>query len=621
MGEDKHSEGLRGCGGQAGGQSGHIELDIQLALATHIGDGGITADELTRASELVMGAASALEIRRANGELQWMDLPEHDPRPLLAYADEQRTWVHDVLVLGIGGSALGTTALATALLHPYHNLLDRKARQGRPRLFVLDNVDPDQTAGLLELLDPRHTLVNVVSKSGSTAETAAAYLVLRGLLEEFFGSDPDPRGAVRSRLVFTTDPERGALREIASEEGITAFPVPPGVGGRFSVLSAVALLPAALCGIDVTALLAGARAMDQRISSEPGVANPAGLFAAVQFLEYVHYGRNISVLMPYSARLPDLADWYRQLWAESLGKARDRHGRLVHVGPTPVKALGATDQHSQVQLYVEGPDDKIITFISVGDFDHRVPIPALHKDKDSLSYLGNHDLGELMAAELKATAWALARAGRPSLRIHVPRVDASCMGELFFMLEYAAAVMGELLDIDAFDQPGVEAGKRATYALMGRPGFDQVLDELSGWSGGSTYGAGFSDQSANQPTLRPAVRVWLESEGKVFGEGPLRLLEGVRETGSLRQAALRMGMSYNKAWHLIRRLEKKLGVELLARDVGGRGGGGSRLTPSAEELVRRFTVFAQGASQAVVALFRKHFGDDWSEGSNKEGQR
>ncbi len=460
-----------------------VSLDATLALEEAIGHGGITSSEYTAGLDQVCQAQKSLERRRAAGELPWMDLPGIDPSPYLAFAEKWRGRFDNLLVLGIGGSALGTTALGTALLHPYHNVLPESAREGRPRLFVLDNVDPDQTAALFDILDWKRTLVSVVSKSGSTAETAAAYLMARGMLQERPAPGERRTDAFRRHLVFTTDPEAGVLREIGRDEGITMFDVPPGVGGRFSVLSAVGLLPAALCGMDVPSLLGGAQAMDERIRDGAGADNPAGAYALIQYLEYVNHGRRISVMMPYSARLRDVADWYRQLWAESLGKAVDRNGRELHVGATPVKALGATDQHSQVQLYAEGPDDKVVCFLRVGRFDREAVVPPLHAEKDSLGYLGGSDLGSLLNAEQKATAWALAQRGRPSVRIDVPRVNARHVGELIFMLEYATALAGELFNVDAFDQPGVELGKRATYALMGRRGYEELARQIEGAAG------------------------------------------------------------------------------------------------------------------------------------------
>jgi len=413
-----------------------------------------------------------IEHRRSGG-LAWLELPHRDPTELLAYADEVRSRFDTLVVLGIGGSALGTTALATALLHPYHNMLPKAERSGAPRLFVVDNVDPDDIAGLFQYMDMRSTLVNVVSKSGSTAETMAAYLIVRRLLEQQV-----PAGEVADHLVFTTDPYSGVLRKIGRLDKIRLFEIPAGVGGRFSVLSPVGLLPAALLGIDVRGLLAGAAAMLSRFEEADVVANPAYVYAALHFLEDTRFHRRINVMMPYSNRLRDVAGWYRQLWAESLGKAIDRQGRTVHAGLTPIRALGVTDQHSQVQLYVEGPDDKVVTFLRVKRFEQEVVVPALQDDEDPLAYLGGHSLGELLNAEQKATAWALARRKRPSVTIHLPAVDAPSLGQFFMLLETATAVTGELYDINAFDQPGVELGKEATYALMGRVGFEDLAAEI-----------------------------------------------------------------------------------------------------------------------------------------------
>jgi glucose-6-phosphate isomerase len=359
------------------------------------------------------------------------------------------------------------------LLPFYYNELDAAARGGRPKLYVLDNVDPDETAALLGRLDLRRTLFNVVSKSGSTGETMADYLVVAEKLEAMLG-----REAMAKHLVFTTDPAGGALRHMGGLMGVPMFEIPPGVGGRFSVLSPVGLLPAALTGMDVPALLKGASDMSAHLVETEGWDNPACAFAGIQYLHHTVFDRRVSVMMPYSARLRDFADWFRQLWAESLGKAVDRQGRTVNTGPLPVKSLGVTDQHSQLQLYAEGPDDKVITFLGVREFEHTIPIPAPGEEAASLGYLGGHTITDLMWAEQKGTAWALARKGRPSLTLTLPRVDAYHVGGLIYLLEMATAVSGELYDIDAFDQPGVELSKQATYALMGRPGFEELAKEI-----------------------------------------------------------------------------------------------------------------------------------------------
>jgi glucose-6-phosphate isomerase len=241
------------------------------------------------------------------------------------------------------------------------------------------------------------------------------------------------------------------------------------------VLAPVGVLPAALIGIDVAALLAGAGDMRRRCAEGELAANPAGAFAVLQWLAHARHGRGIHVLMPYADPLRDFAAWFVQLWAESLGKI---HPDGTSVGPTPLPALGATDQHSQVQLFMEGPADKTVTFVAVAGREERGPIPALHADVPDLAYLGGHSLGALLEIERRATAGALAARGRPNMTLTLDTVDAWHVGGLIMLLEIATAYAGELYGVNAFDQPGVELGKRFTYGMMGRPGFEQARAEF-----------------------------------------------------------------------------------------------------------------------------------------------
>lgn len=371
-----------------------------------------------------------------------------------------------VLVLGIGGSALGTRALLTALRPAGWNELSDEAREYFPRLTVLENVDPASVSAALQRIDPRRVLVNVVSKSGATAETLAQYLVVRQWLEAAVGPE-----APSHHMVFTTDPEKGALRQIAAKDNIPSLEVPPPVGGRFSVLSPVGLLPAALVGIDVDALLRGARKALRKAESSRLLENPAALLSGLLWAADARQGARMHVLMPYSDRLRDFAEWYRQLWAESLGKRVNRLGEEVWTGPTPLSAVGATDQHSQVQLFMEGPYDKVVTFIRVEDHGVQVPIPRRSGLPEDVAYLSGHSLGELLAAELDATAAALARSGRMNAMITLPRIDAEIFGELLMFFQLATGYAGIWYGVDPFDQPGVELGKRLTFAAMGRPGY------------------------------------------------------------------------------------------------------------------------------------------------------
>jgi glucose-6-phosphate isomerase len=450
-----------------------IFLDIERSMAGTIGERGLTQEMMDGLASRLEEARGAVLRAAGTGMMGFMDLPTADPYSILSYADNIRGDIDALVVIGIGGSALGTTALASALLPFYYNELDPEARGYSPRLYVLDNVDPDETAALLGRLDLERTLFNVISKSGATGESMAGYLLVEERLEALFG-----REGLSRHLVFTTDPSGGALRHIGELLGITMFDIPPDVVGRFSVLSPAALLPAALTGMDVRSLLGGAADMATWIGQTAGWGNPASVFAGIQYLHYTRFDRRVSVMMPYSARLRDVADWFRQLWAESLGKAVDRQGRTISMGPLPVKSLGVTDQHSQLQLYAEGPDDKVITFLGVGEFENTITIPAPGEDAASLAYLGGHTIAELMWAEQKGTAWALAKGGRPSITITVPRVDAYHVGALIYLLEMATAVSGELYGIDAFNQPGVELSKQATYALMGRPGYEKLAGEI-----------------------------------------------------------------------------------------------------------------------------------------------
>ncbi len=370
-----------------------------------------------------------------------------------------------VLVLGIGGSALGMKALLNALKRPGWNELDDEGRDFFPRLTVLDNVDPTSVAEALRRIDPRRALVNVISKSGGTSETMAQYLVVRQWLEQALGP------AAARHLVFTTDPARGALREIAARDGIAALEVPPAVGGRFSVLSPVGLLPAALVGIDIEGLLSGARDALAGAEGEDLLLNQAALWSALHWAADTSLGARIHVLMPYTDRLREFAEWYRQLWAESLGKAKDRRGQEVHTGPTPLAAVGPTDQHSQVQLFMEGPFDKVVTFMAVDRFAEDVTIPQSAGLPADLAYLPGHTLAGLLQAEYQATSAALASMGRMNCSLHLPELSARTLGEAIMFFQLATGYAGVWYGVDPFDQPGVELGKRLTSAAMGRPGY------------------------------------------------------------------------------------------------------------------------------------------------------
>jgi glucose-6-phosphate isomerase len=402
---------------------------------------------------------------KRDGALGFAKLPyqsDEDLADLKKLASEVREEFKCVIVVGIGGSDLGARAVHRALNHQFYNLRET------PRLFFLgDTTDPVAIREVLDVVDLQETAVIVISKSGNTVEQMSTFVYLRQLLLEAVGEERS-----RKHLIILTDAEKGTLREIVELEGYRSLPVPGDVGGRFSVLTNVGLFPLAIAGIDIDLLLAGAKAMDEYDTKQAATENELFHYALLQIEHYQH-GRPISVLMPYSYGLREVGFWFRQLWAESLGKKVDLQGSVVHVGPTPIAAVGPTDQHSQVQLYMEGPADKVFTFITVQEPKVNMTLPESYADKEGVAYLKGHSFNEILLAEQRATAHALEEEGRPSCTITLPVLTAKEVGELLYFFEMATAYAGALLDINTYDQPGVEIGKQYMYGLMGRPGYEE----------------------------------------------------------------------------------------------------------------------------------------------------
>jgi glucose-6-phosphate isomerase len=452
-----------------------LTINYRNAMAAAVGPAnGVTDAMLNEIAPVVAEQHARLSAEHAAGGQRWMDLPSDTAlvTEIETFAAEVRARYQDFILVGIGGSSLGAIATLQALTHPFRNVLPAETRGG-PRFFVLDNPDPEKVAATLETVNLASTLVNVVTKSGQTAETMANFLAVRQALEAAVGPE-----RAHQQIVATTDPAEGLLRALADQEGYRTFPVPPGVDGRMTVLSAVGLLPAAICGCDTDGLLAGARAMRSRTETADVRQNPAYLLAALCILADTRLGKSILVTMPYADALFGLSDWFRQLWAESLGKRLSLDNEVVFTGQTPIKALGAIDQHSQIQLYTEGPNDKLISFIAVEEYRARVTIESVPDGIPELDYLQGAELGQLLQREQVATAWALTETQRPNFTIGVPTIDAAILGELFYLFELQTVMGGALLNVNPFGQPGVEAGKNATYALMGREGYETLQEEL-----------------------------------------------------------------------------------------------------------------------------------------------
>ncbi|MEI8003808.1 MAG: hypothetical protein WCG94_05680, partial [Methanothrix sp.] len=348
---------------------------------------------------------------------------------------------------------------------------------GYPKLFFIGNTtDPEPIYELLELVDLKETLIMMSSKSGNTVEQMASFLILRDKLIDEVG----PVKA-KEQILCLTDANSGTLRQIVDLEGYRSVAIPGDVGGRFSVLSVAGLLPLACAGIEVERLLEGARDMDEQDSKSAEDASVglsevsmAAQYAYHQYLAYERHNLRINVLFMYSYKMREVGSWFRQLWAESLGKRVNRLEEEVHIGPTPISSLGPTDQHSQCQLYMEGPADKIFSFVRVKAAKRDIELPDAFPTIDGVSYLKGINLQRILLAEQEATAEALAQAGKPSTLLELSELNAYNLGQLLYFFELATVYAGSLWNIDPFNQPGVELGKQLMFQKLGRKGFEQI---------------------------------------------------------------------------------------------------------------------------------------------------
>ena len=443
----------------------NIHFDEKNLLASRVGkQNGVTSEEINAATPAALDALAAFKKSSEQGHFGFPQLPLQTSsiQSISAYAKELRGSRDTVCVVGIGGSALGAWALDCAMHGPHP-----VQAKTHPRLVVLDNVDPVFTELALNSMNPKKTQVVVIAKSGSTAETIATFLIVQDWLTSKLG-----KKAAQHVSVVTSE-GRGDLKKLATEEKYTTFHLPENVGGRFSVLSAVGLLPAALIDIDIRKIAKGAAAMTNQSWQSNLQQNVALRSALLHYLVMTKRNKSIQVAFPYSNQLWGTAFWFRQLWAESLGKAKNRKGETVNVGQTPVAALGTTDQHSQVQLYMEGPNDKVFTFWAVKKFASQGKIPKAKIGFESFDYLAGQNLAKLIDAEQRSTAAALVENGRPNCTMTLDRLDEEHIGAVLQLMEFQTAFVGEMLDINAFDQEGVELGKKFTFGLMGRAGYDE----------------------------------------------------------------------------------------------------------------------------------------------------
>lgn len=450
-----------------------LRLDYNNMTEEFVGKDGITSQELKSIKYEAINALNKVQASKGKGWLGWTDLPYNQKdivADINATAKTIRKTAKNFVVLGIGGSALGPIAVFQALCHLHYNDLPNKCRKG-PKFYVEDNVDPERMKALLDVINVEETVFNVITKSGATSETMTQYLIIYGILKKRLGDK------AKDHIIATTSENTGNLIKLARSEGFKTFYIPDGVGGRFSELCPVGLLPAAVLGIDIGEMLAGAAYIDRICSTDKFHKNPALINAALQILA-IRKGKNISVMMPYSDGLKYFADWYCQIWAESLGKEVDLSGNVVNAGQTPVKSLGVTDQHSQVQLYTEGPYDKVVTFLAVDKYRAEIVISEGCADIPDVHFLCGHTMNELISAERSATEYALTVKGRMNHTIYLPEINPFTIGELIYYFELETAFAGEMLNVNTYNQPGVENGKNATYALLGRKGYESKRAEL-----------------------------------------------------------------------------------------------------------------------------------------------
>lgn len=444
-------------------QAQQLSIDTANFYMDGVGREGINPKELAaQARDLDQahrrvqdGSGSGLDAEFAALNLA-IEMPNQLPQILEMASGLQQH--QDVLVIGIGGSSLGAKALLQALA-------TQPPLVGTPRLHFVENIDPYFLQRLLSSLEAESTALLCISKSGGTIETVAQYLILRDWLDRQLGK----KRARRHQWVIT-DSNNGWLRDLANRESLPSLPVPPQVGGRFSVLSPVGLVPLAVIGINIETLLLGAADNASRCASAEISANPALEIAALSVLLDTRRGKRIAVMMPYVNRLQLFVDWYCQLWAESLGKWDRARPGSTPAGTLPVRAMGAVDQHSQLQMYLESRHDKFFTFIQLENYEHDLPIPLENIDATHFPFLKGRSMSEVIDAEFRATRQVINDAGHPNMTIRLPLLNAYVLGQLIDLYQRATIYAGLLYGINPLDQPSVEIGKRlALDYLRGTP--------------------------------------------------------------------------------------------------------------------------------------------------------
>jgi glucose-6-phosphate isomerase len=451
-----------------------LTLDFTNCLAEAIGaTHGLTKSEVETLVAKFPKHHEGIEELRANGESAFFELPYQDTADLKAMIKKHQGKWSDLVVVASGGSAIAPRTVLAALGHAAHNVLDAKPRGGAPRIHILDNADPVAATQLLDALDLKKTLFNVISRSGLSAETDALFQWVADLLRKKVG-----KGALSAQIVLTTDREKGPLADIAKLEKIDVLHHPANLAGRYALLGSAGLFAAGMAGIDTAALLAGAADMDKRCRHGDPYRNPAYMHALTHYLLTRKRRKTMHAVFGFSNRLHAIGLWYYHLCAVSLGKMLNRKGKAVHVGPSPVAALGSFDLHGQQQLFAEGPFDKVVTFINARSHGASAVAPQLWPKVEPLAWLKDASFETILERGYIGCEQSLTASGRPNMTITVDTIDAAHIGGLIYMFALSTAMSAELYGIDPFDAPGVEQGKQATYAQFGRPGFEDLAKRI-----------------------------------------------------------------------------------------------------------------------------------------------
>lgn len=427
----------------------------------------VSREEIQKYQEEINNHFEAVEQKSGKGNdfLGWVDLPDGTEESLInkieSIAKTLREKSDVFVVIGIGGSYLGARAVIEALSHHFGLLNDDKP----VILYAGQNISEDYMSDLIEILNKKDYSMTVISKSGTTTEPAIAFRILKNHLENKYGLDE-----ARKRIVAITDAKKGALKQLADEEGYETFVVPDDVGGRYSVLTPVGLLPIAVAGFDIRELMEGARVMKDHLNVSTELdENPVTAYAAARNAFY-NKGKTIEIMVNYEPRLFYFTEWWKQLYGESEGKENK--------GIFPAGAGFTTDLHSMGQYIQEGHRNIFETVISVEKPNHHMTVPKDDKNLDTLNYIADKPIHEVNQMAEIGTTLAHIDGGVPNLKISIPKVNEHNLGELIFFFEMACAISGYTLDVNPFDQPGVEAYKKNMFALLGKPGFEKETEAI-----------------------------------------------------------------------------------------------------------------------------------------------